>query len=122
MLQPNFAVLELCFPNQMKPNSHISRQPSRLDRENPSPPRPALPLTDYCFHPASTGLPTTRAASPQRGAGRVLARRFRQLSSDFLGRESTRHYIAEFLLFALIVSVSAWPMVSMLRALAQLTK
>lgn len=59
---------------------------------------------------------------PQRGTGRVLARRFRQLSSDFLGREMTRHYITEFLLFAIIVSVSAWPMASMVRALAQLTK
>jgi hypothetical protein len=115
MLQPQFRSARTLLPNQMKPNSQISRQLSRHDR------RPTLPVTDYSFHPAS-GLPTNRGATHPPGAGRVLARRFRQLSSDFLGRETTRDYVVELLLFTIIVSVSAWPMASMLRALAQLTK
>lgn len=44
------------------------------------------------------------------------------MSTKFLGAESTRDYVVEALLFALFVIVSAWPMISMLRANAELLK
>lgn len=47
---------------------------------------------------------------------------FRNLSNEFLGAETTRSYVAEVLFFAIIVGVSAWPIVSMLQALGQLLK
>ena len=52
----------------------------------------------------------------------VFAPGFRDLSNEFLGAETKRNYVAEVLFFAIIVGVSAWPIVSMVQALAQLTK
>jgi hypothetical protein len=52
----------------------------------------------------------------------VFAPGFRDLSNEFLGAETTRNYVAEVLFFAIIVGVSAWPIVSMVRALAQFMK
>ena len=45
-----------------------------------------------------------------------MASRFRQISREFFGMESTRDYVMEFLFFAIITGVSAWPIVSMARA------
>jgi hypothetical protein len=45
---------------------------------------------------------------------------FRDLSSEFLGAEMKRDYLAEAFCFLVIVSVSAWPIVSMVRALSLL--
>jgi hypothetical protein len=52
----------------------------------------------------------------------VFAPGFRDLSTKFLGAETTRNYVVEVLFFAIIVGVSAWPIVSMVRALAQFMK
>jgi len=105
----------------MKPNSQISRQLERLDEDVSSPrPRSTHPLTDYQFHlPASE----VRSAGSSRKLSRpVFAPGFRDLSNEFLGAETTRSYVAEVLFFVIIVGVSAWPIVSMVRALAQLMK
>jgi hypothetical protein len=45
---------------------------------------------------------------------------FRDLSTEFLGVEMKRDYLAEALCFLIIVGVSAWPIVSMVRALSLL--
>jgi hypothetical protein len=47
---------------------------------------------------------------------------FRDLSNEFLGAETKRNYVAEVVFFAIMVGVSTWPIVSMARALAELTK
>jgi len=52
----------------------------------------------------------------------VFAPGFRDLSNKFLGAETKRNYVAEVLFFAIIVGVSVWPIVSMVQALATLTK
>ena len=52
----------------------------------------------------------------------VFAPGFRDLSNEFLGAETKRSYVAEVLFFAIIVAVSAWPIISMVQALAQLAK
>jgi|ERR1700674_2059143 hypothetical protein len=105
----------------MKPNSQISRQPGRLDEERSSSrPRPNHPLTDYQFH-ASANEVQSSSRSPKLPR-RVFAPGFRDLSNEFLGAETTRNYVAEVLFFAIIVGVSAWPIVSMLRALVHLLK
>ena len=103
----------------MKPISHISQQPSRLDGE-PSPSRQhsKQPLTDYHFHTdeMAGGGKDGRLSPP------VFAPGFRDLSNEFLGAETRRTYVAEVLFFAIIVGVSAWPIVSMVQALGQLLK
>lgn len=53
---------------------------------------------------------------------RAELRRFRKISSEFLGKETPRHYVKELLLFGIIVAVSAWPIALMLRALGELLK
>jgi hypothetical protein len=52
----------------------------------------------------------------------IFAPGFRNLSNEFLGTETKRNYVAEVFFFAIIVGVSAWPIVSMVRALEQLPK
>jgi hypothetical protein len=65
--------------------------------------------------------------SDARGASfpvsyRAELRRFRKLSGDFLGKETSRDYLKELTLFGMIVAVSAWPIALMLRALGGLLK
>ncbi|PZR74609.1 MAG: hypothetical protein DLM73_07445 [Chthoniobacterales bacterium] len=102
----------------MKPNYQISRQHGRLGEESSaSRLHSNHPLTDCHFQaPASGAGPSHKLARP------VFAPGFRDLSNEFLGAETTRSYVAEVLLFAVIVGVSAWPIVSMAQALAQLMK
>ena len=47
---------------------------------------------------------------------------FREVSNKFLSTEARQHYVFEALFFAIIVAVSAWPIISMIRALAGLVK
>jgi hypothetical protein len=107
----------------MKPNSQLSRQPSRLDEARSSSRQTSNhPSTDYRFHAPTSELQAVRAGSSQKRTRPVFAPGFRDLSNEFLGAETKRSYVAEVLLFAVIVAVSAWPMVSMVQALAQLAK
>jgi hypothetical protein len=103
----------------MKPTSQLSRQPARHGGEqSPSRLRSNHPLIDYSFHaPASEVKPGARKLSQP-----VFAPGFRDLSNEFLGAETKRSYVAEVLFFAIIVGVSAWPIVSMLQAMTQFIK
>ena len=75
---------------------------------------------DYHFHGPAGDL---RAANNRlQLAPPGLAPSFRDLSSDFLATEMKRNYVAEALFFAVMVGVSAWPMVSLVQAMAQLVK
>jgi hypothetical protein len=121
MRQPNFlAKLELCLPNFMKPTSQISRPHSRLDEQGSSSPlRLNHPQTDYHFHAAGTEV---KSGGGHKLTRPVFAPGFRDLSDEFLGAETKRNYVTEALFFAIIVGVSAWPIVSMVQALAQFVK
>jgi hypothetical protein len=107
---------KLPLQKYMKPLSQISRQP-RLHRSEEAPvaARSAYPVTDHHYH-ANRGV--LRAAD----ARLKLAPSFRDLSSDFLATEMKRDYLAEAAFFAIIVGVSAWPIVSMFQALSLLVK
>jgi hypothetical protein len=105
----------------MKSISQIPRQPGRFRGEqSPVGSRLQHPFTDYHFHApgseAKSGGNTRKLTRP------VFAPGFRDLSNEFLGAEAKRNYLAEVLFFAIIVGVSTWPIVSMVRALAQLMK
>jgi len=47
---------------------------------------------------------------------------FRELSRRFLGAEMKRDYAFEAAFFAIIVAISAWPIISTLQALTELVK
>jgi hypothetical protein len=100
----------------MKPLSSNSRQSGSLRREQrPSESRFNQPSTDCRYHANSLDL---------RAAAKVTARppSLRDLSNEFLGGEMKRVYVTEALLFAIIVAVSAWPIIPTMRALSTLFK
>lgn len=101
----------------MKPLSQISAQRrSYRGEEAPAGLRQEHPVTDYHYHAKSGDL-----RAPKNRIKLVppaLAPSFRDLSSEFLATEMKRDYVAEALFFAIIVGVSAWPIVSMIKALA----
>ena len=59
---------------------------------------------------SSAGRPTTKLPG------------FHKLSSEFLGAERSRHYVAELLFFILITGIAAWPLISMLMAVTRLVR
>jgi hypothetical protein len=86
----------------MKHNSQISRR------------------IDCHFHAPASEIQSV--GSSRKLSRPVFAPGFRDLSSEFLGAETSRNYVAEVLFFGIIVGVSAWPIVLMLQALGQLMK
>ncbi|HYJ05269.1 MAG TPA: hypothetical protein VEX43_09045 [Chthoniobacterales bacterium] len=104
----------------MKPLSQISAQRRSHRADAPVGLRPTQPVMDYHFHAPAGDL---RAANNRlQLAPPALPPSFRHLSSEFLATEMKRDYLAEASFFAVFVGVSAWPIVSMLQALAQLAK
>lgn len=47
---------------------------------------------------------------------------FHKLSSEFLGSETSRDYVAELLFFILITGLAAWPIMSMLVAVIRMIR
>ena len=77
----------------------------------------SFPLTDYNYRPtpetqvsSSAGWPATKSPA------------FHKLSSEFLGAETSRDYLAELLFFVLITGVAAWPIMSMLIAVIRMIR
>ncbi len=106
----------------MKPTSKLSFQArsSRGDIRG-SPDHGAFPLTDYNFQ-SSTEAHSVSALLPGKTSHVSEPQRFWKLSSDFLGDETSRDYVKEGILFTVIVAVSAWPIISMIGALALLVR
>jgi hypothetical protein len=103
----------------MKPTPQInfrersSRGESRALRAHGS-----FPLTDYQFR-SSTDARSVSALLPGSTSLVSELHKFRKLSSEFLGDETSRDYVKEGILFTIIVAVSAWPIISMIGALAR---
>ena len=102
----------------MKPTLLSSNEKtSRRDSFN-APAGRGFPNTDYHFQSnadlrGSPGSSTEEAFSAARG--------FHKLSGEYL-RVETRSLVAELAAFAAIVAVSVWPIVTMIRTVAQLLK
>jgi hypothetical protein len=111
----------LPLQNHMKPVSQISRQlRSFRGEETPIGTRLNHPVTDCHYRAAGADL---RAANDRsKLSPPLLAPSFRDLSSEYLGAETKRNYVAEAFFFAIIVGVSAWPIVTMVQALSHLMK
>ena len=87
-----------------------SRRDNRTRRSDQS-----FPLTDYNYHPT--------AESQVNSSARWRATKspaFHKLSSEFLGGETSRDYLAELLFFIVITGLAAWPIMSMLIAVTRL--
>jgi hypothetical protein len=105
----------------MKSQLQISHQSRSLHGETrPSRPAASLPVTDYQYLRTTAEFPA--GASGLKGAtpGRIPS--FHRLSHDFIGSEMKREYFSEAAFFAIIVGISAWPIVSMVHAMAALVK
>ena len=76
------------------------------------------PVTDYNYQ--TTGSDFRVATSRLQQSTPAVSPSIRQLSTEFLSGEVKRDYVAEAACFAIMVSVSAWPIVSMVRALSWL--
>jgi hypothetical protein len=77
----------------------------------------SFPLTDYNYHPTAE----TQVNSSARWRA-TKSPAFHKLSSEFLGGETSRDYVAELLFFILITGIAAWPVVSMLIAVVRMIR
>ena len=75
-------------------------------------------LSTHCnYHPTTD---TQFDSSVGRPAAKFPA--FHKLSSEFLGAETSRDYVAELVFFILITGIAIWPITSMLVAVARLIR
>ena len=103
----------------MKPTPQISRQfGSHRGEQLPLGLRSTHPVTDYNYQTTSSDL---RVATDRlQQSTPALSPSLRQLSGEFLSGEMKRDYLAEAACFVIMITVSAWPIVSMVRALSWL--
>jgi len=80
--------------------------------------RSKLPVTDYNYQ--ATGSDFRVDTDRLQQSPPALSPSFRQLSTEFLSGEMKRDYLAEAACFVIMISMSAWPIVSMVRALSWL--
>lgn len=74
-----------------------------------------FPFTDHNYQPI---------ADPKTAAGRKIVKLtgFHKLSSDFIGTEMVRDYVAEFSVFTIIALISAWPICLSIVAIARMAR
>jgi hypothetical protein len=77
----------------------------------------SFPLTDYNYRPTADA----EAISPT-GRPAFKSPAFHKLSSEFLGAETSRDYVAELLFFILITCLAVWPIVTMLIAVVRMIR
>jgi hypothetical protein len=79
--------------------------------------RQSFPLTDYKYHPTAETQVDSSVGQPA-----IKSPAFHNLSSEFLGAETSRDYVAELLLFILITCLAAWSVMSMLIAVIRMIR
>src|SRR5438874_13325045 len=89
--------------------NHKQRGSRRDDRARRG--HQSFPLTDYNYRPTAD----VEAISPT-GRPAIKSPAFHKLSTEFLGAETSRDYIAELLFFLLFTCFAVWPFVTMLLA------
>src|SRR5467141_995746 len=89
-----------------------SRRDNRARRSHKS-----FPLTDYNYHPTAETPVNSSAGQPA-----IKSPAFHKLSSEFLGGETSRDYLAELLFFIVITGLAAWPIMSMLIAVIRMIR
>ena len=97
---------------QINHKQRRSRRDNRARRSHQS-----FPLTDYNYHPTAESQVNSSARWRT-----TKSPAFHKLSSEFLGGETSRDYVAELLFFILITGIAAWPVVSMLIAVVRMIR
>ncbi len=95
--------------------NHKQRGSRRDNRERHS--HQSFPLTDYNYRPTAEAEAISTAGRPA-----IKSPAFHKLSSEFLGAETSRDYVAELLFFILITCLAAWPVASMLIAVVRMIR
>ena len=88
---------------------------ARHGRSVPRSPR-SFPQTDFQFRAATTGAVSIRIERPPASSAELRA--FREMSSNSLGEEK-RSYLIEMLVFAVVIGLIAWPLISLLVVMSQ---
>jgi len=102
----------------MKPILQINHKQRRSRRDNRARrSRQSFPLTDYNYR--STAETQVNSSAGWRATKPPA---LHKLSSEFLGAETSRDYVAELLFFILITGVAAWPVMSMLIAVIRMIR
>jgi hypothetical protein len=89
-----------------------SRRDNRAGRS-----RQSFPFTDCNYRPTAEAEAISTAGRPA-----IKSPAFHKLSSEFLGSETSRDYVAELLFFVLITGLAAWPVMSMLIAVVRMIR
>jgi hypothetical protein len=97
---------------QINHKQHGSRRDNRAGRTHQS-----FPLTDYNYRPTAEAEARSLAGRPA-----IKSPAFHKLSSEYLGAETSRDYVAELLFFILIAGIVAWPIMSMLVAVIRMIR
>ncbi len=102
----------------MKPIIEINHKQRRSRRDNRAGRNhQSFPLTDYNYRPTADA----EAISPT-GRPAIKSPAFHKLSTEFLGAETSRDYVAELLFFLLITCLAVWPIVTMLIAVVRMIR
>jgi hypothetical protein len=102
----------------MKPILQINHKQCHSRRDNRARhSHQSFPLTDYNYHPTAESQVNSSARWRT-----TKSPAFHKLSSEFLGGETSRDYVAELLFFILISGIAAWPVMSMLIAVIRMIR
>jgi hypothetical protein len=102
----------------MKPIIEINHKKQGLRRDDRARRgRKSFPLTDYNYHPTAESQVNSSALWRT-----TKSPAFHKLSSEFLGGETSRDYLAELLFFIVITGIAAWPIMSMLIAVVRMIR
>ena len=102
----------------MKPILQINHKQRASRRDNGAGrSHQSFPLTDYNYRPTAETQVNSSA-----GWRATKSPAFHKLSSEFLGAETSRDYVAELLFFVLITGIAAWPVMSMLIAVVRMIR
>jgi len=102
----------------MKPRPQISPISHDFGMGDRFTTRPARKFPEIDFHFQET--PHQNEGFSGKAPRKFSAAGFHRLSSRYIARETNRHFLTDALVFGVIVGVSAWPIVSMIRAIAPL--
>jgi hypothetical protein len=95
--------------------NHKQRGSRRDNRERRS--HQSFPLTNYNYRPTAEPEAISTAGRPT-----IKSPAFHKLSSEFLGAETSRDYVAELSFFILITCLAAWPVMSMVIAVVRMIR
>jgi hypothetical protein len=99
----------------MKPTFQISPIWKAIDSTRFGGHERKFPEIDFCFHGTVHG---PCDSSGYRSPNTRSVGSFHKLGTRYLARETGRDFVADAVVFGIIVAVSAWPIISMIHALA----